>query len=109
MTMENPGGAASHSISADFGVAVLQVRGEWVHEFLDDSETINLRYENDPFSDSPVITLATDDPDRDRFLVGTGVSAVFLGGVSAFADFETVLGHEDVERYTVTAGVRLEF
>ena len=103
------GGAVSYSISTSFGVALLQARAEWVHEFLDDSRTISLRYENDPFPDSPIITLTTEDPDRDRGLVGGSASFVFQGGVSAFADFETVVGLEDVTSSTVTVGLRIEF
>lgn len=104
------GGAASHAISTDFGIVSLQGRAEWVHEYLDDSRTVTTRFQNDPIpGTSPPITYTTDNPDRDRFRLGAGASAVFQGGISTFADFETVLGHEDVESYSVTAGLRMEF
>lgn len=110
------GGAVSHAIGADFGVVLLQARAEWVHEYLDDSRIVTGRFANAISPVNPPLvgssssfSLKTDDPDRDRFRVGAGASAVLQGGISAFADFETVLGHEDVESYTATAGVRMEF
>ncbi|MCZ6862066.1 MAG: autotransporter outer membrane beta-barrel domain-containing protein [Alphaproteobacteria bacterium] len=103
------GGAVSYSTSTSFGVALYQARAEWIHEFLDNSRTVSLRYENDPFPNSPVITLTTEEPDRDRFIVGGSASFVFQGGISAFADIETVLGLDNVTAAAVTAGLRMEF
>lgn len=104
------GGAVSHAISADFGVVVLQGRAEWIHEFMDDADTIDVRFKSDPTpGSSPVILVTTEDPDRDRALLGGGASVVFANGVSAFADFEAVAFHKDVESYTLTVGGRLEF
>lgn len=103
------GVAVSRTISLDFGVAVWQARAQWIHEFADDSRTIDVRYAADPFADSPAIRLTTEDPDRNRGRLGTGVSVVFAGGISAFADLEGVVGHKDVESYTVTSGIRFTF
>jgi outer membrane lipase/esterase len=103
------GGAVSYVLSVPFGIMTFQGRGEWVHEFLDDSRTINVRYVNDPFPDSPTIRITSDDPDRDRFLLGVGATAVWEGGSSAFVDFETALGHKNVTSHAITLGARYEF
>lgn len=103
------GAAVSRTFSTGFGVTVLQARAQWVHEFADDSRTVDVGYAADPFPDSPTITLTTDDPDRNRGRIGLGASFVFPGGASGFVDGETVVGHADVESYTVTAGIRFSF
>ena len=101
------GGAATYALSTDYGVTVFQARGEWVHEYLNDGDSVLLFYAADPSATGFI--LSSDSPDRDRFNVGGGVSMLFAGGVSAFADFETVLGHDDVTSYTFTGGFRYEF
>lgn len=103
------GVAASFALSQSFGVLTPYGRAEWEREYADDARTVNLRYVNDPFVDSPVIQLRTNDPDRNRARIGGGVSALFRGGVSAFIDYETVVGLEDVSAHQVSAGVRTQF
>jgi outer membrane autotransporter protein len=100
------GGQISYAISTAFGVLLPQVRGEWEHEFKDDRRTLTARFVHDPAGAD--ILFSTDAPDRDFFNIGAGLSAVFRGGVSAFAYYETVLGLEDVTRHAVTVGVRKE-
>ena len=97
---------ASYAISTGLGVLLPQVRFEWEHEFKDNSRTITARFINDP-ARAP-IAFSTDDPDRDFFNLGVGLSATFRGGVSAFVYYETVLGLEDLTRHSVTIGVRKE-
>ena len=74
---------------------------------MNDSRSVTSKYAVDPFNTFFVIP--TDNPDRDYFALGAGVSAVFSKGVSAFLYYETVLGLRDVTRHAFTAGVRLEF
>ena len=101
------GAQASYAMSMDFGILSPQVRAEYEHEFDDDSRLINVQYAADPAANTFAVT--TDDPDRNYFRLGAGVSAIFPQGASAFADFETVLGRDDIDDYLITAGVRLEF
>lgn len=103
------GAAVSYALSTGFGVTTLQARAEWIHEFLDDSEVFGVRYVNDNISGSTGFSITSDAPDRDRALVGGGVSMVFQDGISAFGDFETILALSDVNTYTFTAGIRKEF
>jgi hypothetical protein len=53
--------------------------------------------------------LVTDDPDRDYFNLGAGLSVVLQRGVSAFVYYETVLALEDVTANKISVGVRLAF
>jgi uncharacterized protein with beta-barrel porin domain len=101
------GGRVAYSITTPFGVVVPQGSGEWRHEFMNDSRSVTSKYAVDPFNTFFVIP--TDNPDRDYFALGAGVSAVFSKGVSAFLYYETVLALRDVTRHAFTAGVRLEF
>jgi hypothetical protein len=41
--------------------------------------------------------------------VGAGLAALFRGGITAFVNWDTLLGLRDVTVHNVTAGVRFEF
>lgn len=101
------GAQASYSISMDWGVLVPQLRVDWEHEFQDDARKVGVRFVSDP--NATPFFVKTAAPDRDFANLGFGVSAVLPRGLQAFADFETVLGLQDTESYTLTAGVRWEF
>ncbi|MGH2607495.1 MAG: autotransporter outer membrane beta-barrel domain-containing protein [Tepidiformaceae bacterium] len=101
------GAQVSIALSLPFGVVVPQIRAEWRHEFLNDDTSITARYVNDPFN--TFFTIPTDDPDRDYVAVAAGASAVFRRGVSAFVNYETVLGLRDVTHHAFTGGLRVEF
>lgn len=105
------GGRIGASLSRSWGVLVPQVRLGWVHEFMNDSEDIKAVYTVDPNKDRSQNTLVaiTDDPDRDYFELGLGVSAVLRGETQVFFDYETLLGHKHVEDHVFTAGVRSAF
>ncbi|MDQ2696862.1 MAG: autotransporter outer membrane beta-barrel domain-containing protein, partial [Pseudomonadota bacterium] len=102
------GGRASYSISLPWGVLVPQASAEWVHEFDDDARQVAGRFVSAAASD-PGFVLATDDPDRDYFVIGAGASAVFARGVSAFAYYEGLAGHRELDNHSVTVGLRWEF
>lgn len=101
------GGQVSYNLSTTFGVVSPQFRLEWEHEYKDDERDINGRLVNDPTATT--FAVPTDNPDRDFFNVGVGVSAVFAAGRSAFVYYETELGRNDFKQHEVTAGIRLEF
>lgn len=101
------GGQVSYVINSSRGVFMPQLRLEWGHEFQDDSRFITARFLNDPTSGS--FAWRTDNPDRDFFNLGLGVSATFAQGRSAFIYYETVLGRDDLTQHTVNAGARWEF
>ena len=101
------GGQVSYAFSQSWGVLVPQFSAEWVHEFEDDQEELSAVFRGD-INRTPFI-IKTRRPDTDYFNLGVGASAQFAGGKSAFLSFETVLGYEDLDLYTIQGGFRMEF
>ncbi len=101
------GGQLSYALSRTWGVLLPYASFDWVHEFDDDARRITGKFVSDPGLDQ--FALATDDPDRDYFTLGFGVAAQFAQGRSAFIQYRTTLGLEDVESDSLSAGIRLEF
>lgn len=101
------GAQLSYAISTQVGVFQPQARIEWKHEFQDDSRDIRVSFVEDP--GNTVFLVNTDEPDRNFFNFGTGVSATFAHGVSGFLFWETLFGHSTVHTHTFTGGVRVEF
>jgi hypothetical protein len=58
---------------------------------------------------SAVVPVQTDSPDRDYLNLGAGASATLKGGVSAFLDYDVVLGRTNFTNHSFTGGVRIEF
>ena len=98
----------AHAVSTESGVFVPQLHLEWNHEFDNNSRPITARYVNDPFNLS-TFSVPTNNPDKNFFTVGAGVSSVMRNGVSLFVDVQTVLGYKDLDIWGITAGARLEF
>lgn len=101
------GGQISYVISTAYGVFIPQLMVDWTHEFKNDGKLVNSRLANDPTSTS--IALKTDQPDRDYFNLGLGVSAQFAHGVSGYLFYDKLLGHEYVDSDSLQLGMRMEF
>jgi uncharacterized protein with beta-barrel porin domain len=101
------GATASYAVSTPVGVFSPQLRVEWQHEFQNDSRDIKAVYTNDP--NQIPWRIPTDDPDRDYFTLGVGVAGTFKNGMSAFVDYQTILGLEETTAHLVNVGVRMEF
>jgi outer membrane autotransporter protein len=101
------GAQVSYAFSQSFGVLVPQGQVGWVHEFENDSEEFSAVYVDDPRQNQ--LRAETNDPDRDYFELGLGVSAVFKRGTQAFVYYDTVLGFDDVTDHIFTVGGRMEF
>lgn len=97
----------SKAFSSSSGVWVPQLSLDWVHEFSGDQDRIDARFVSD-LSATPLI-ISTTNPDRNYFDLGVGISGQFAQGRSAFLAINTLIGYEDVESYTISGGVRLEF
>jgi outer membrane lipase/esterase len=88
-------------------VFVPQIMAEWRHEFEDDSRNIKARYIHDVTNTS--FSVPTDDPDRDYFALGAGLSVLLGRGIGAFFNYETALGLKRITHHQFTAGFRMEF
>jgi outer membrane lipase/esterase len=108
------GAELTHAFSTSVGVVVPYLRGEWRHEFENESETIKTYYaayrDTESWDDNPLfLNVETDDPDEDFFELGVGVSALFAGNIQAYLDYRTTLGLDDVSANLFTIGVRGSF
>lgn len=97
-----------YAMSLPWGVLQPYVRGEWRHEFEDDGRIIPVRFLGNTTNNLAFSTV-TESPDRNYFTVGAGVSATFARGVSAFVDYDALLGYDDIESHAFMVGTRMEF
>ncbi len=95
----------SWAVSRDWGILQPSLRVAYLHEFEDSGRVIRANFVD--FPEYPFI-IPIDDPDRDYFNVGAGLSAVFAGGTSAFIAYEQDLARDDLDLYFFSAGLRLE-
>ena len=103
------GGEVSAPISLDFGVLTPHARITWEHEFKDDPRSIDARFLLDDSGNGNVISTVTESPDRNYARLGVGAAAQLQDGISAFVDYETLLGLRGVDAHKITAGGRIEF
>jgi outer membrane autotransporter protein len=97
----------SVAISTGVGVIVPQASVEYVHEFLDDQRSVGFRLVQDPTPRK--FLFQTDQPDRDYFNLGVGVSMVLPQGWQPFLNFRELVGYRDRSSHTVTLGLRVPF
>jgi len=100
------GGQATYAISVPWGVLAPFLRLEWEHQYLGNSRTVTGSLVASP---STVVSNQTPSPDRDYLRLGAGLSGTFRRGVSAFLDFDTVVGQSGFSSYAFNSGVRFEF
>jgi uncharacterized protein YhjY with autotransporter beta-barrel domain len=96
---------ASYAWSQTWGVVLPQGRLHYIHEFSNNSRSIETAIVLAPQS---TVSLTTEEPDRDYFIGGIGASAVLPGGMQPFFDFEMLSGHSYLSTWTATAGLRWE-
>jgi outer membrane autotransporter protein len=101
------GGQASYAVSTQWGVLSPQILAEWVHEFENEARSIPVSFVGDPGAN--LFLVPTEDPDRDFFNVGAGITGTFARGISAFFYYEALLGYKNLDRNLFTGGVRFEF
>ncbi|MCB1869895.1 MAG: autotransporter outer membrane beta-barrel domain-containing protein [Gammaproteobacteria bacterium] len=101
----NFGVRGSYAFSTPVGVIVPQLRLAYVHEYKDDARQIDSALVISPTSG---FSTPTDNPDRNYLLGGIGASIVLTGGVQLFTDYELVSGHDLIDAWTLSAGIRVE-
>jgi outer membrane lipase/esterase len=101
------GAEVGYAFSTRYGILEPSVRGEYVHEFLNDDDGVDVGYAADP--NNFTFEVITEDPDRNYGVVGASLTGTFPAGWSSFLDFETVLGYSRYDIYALRAGVRKEF
>lgn len=111
----NLGARAAKTFTTGIGVIAPYVQFDWQHEFENDTSAIRGSFVNGGQGTVPGaaaandILIPLDDPDRDFFNLSLGVASVFPRGISAFVDYLTVLGLDDITLHQFVGGVRFEF
>ena len=101
------GAQASYAISTSWGVLLPYGGLEWIHEFEDDNRPIVGIFLGDPNEQS--FRLPIDEADPNYFRLSLGSSAIFAQGRSAYLQYQTILGYDDLSHHSISAGLRLEF
>lgn len=96
----------SYAHSTHWGVLVPQLNMGWQHQFKGDAIRIKGQFINDQFGTT--FQFKTDNPDRDYFGLGFGLSAVLPNGNMVFIQAATTLGRDRYEDYYLSAGARFE-
>lgn len=104
------GGEASKVFGLSAGVFIPSVFANWVHEFKDDSRTINgFVRPNSLGIEEGLITVVTPKPDRNYFNVGANLVAILPNGFSAYIDYQRNIGQDNLDYWLLTIGGRVEF
>jgi outer membrane autotransporter protein len=101
------GASLSYTIDLPWAILLPTVIAEWEHEYKNNSRLISGTLTADPTQS--VFAFPTNDPDRNYFNLGAGISATFKRWLSAFAFYETVVGRQNFTVHSFTAGVRFDF
>ncbi|MET0498832.1 MAG: autotransporter domain-containing protein [Steroidobacteraceae bacterium] len=104
----NAGLRMSYAWNTRIAVVMPQVRGEYIREFIDDTESFGVRFANDPFKDTPLIVVTTAVPDRSYYRFTAGVSAQFRFGISGFVEYQRLANQDLFDYADVAFGLRLE-
>ncbi len=88
-----------------WGLLVPNLRLAAVHESGDGGREIDTELALAP---GPVLTIETDDPDRDYGLVGLGLVGVLNNGQQWFVDYETRVAHDFIDDWSLSVGYLLE-
>ncbi|MCU7871639.1 MAG: autotransporter outer membrane beta-barrel domain-containing protein [Candidatus Thiodiazotropha sp. (ex Lucinoma annulata)] len=97
----------AYTISQQQSIIIPQVRLGWVHQFENDSSEITATYVNDPRNNR--LSVLTDDPDRNYFELTLGISSVIQDGIQLFANYDTLLGLDNLSDHQLTLGGRWEY
>ena len=100
------GGQAQYALSYSWGVLLPRARFELKKEFNDSQDAINARFVFD--TTNTQFSITADEIDNLWYIFGTGLTAVFPHGISAYVDFETTTGLNRLDLYTYSFGGRWE-
>jgi outer membrane autotransporter protein len=98
--------SVSRNFSVKTGVLSPYIRGEYVHEFNDQADSVRGYLTIIPQAN---FTLRPNDVDRHYSKVGAGLVSTFRDGLSGFVDANLLVGFRDLDAWGITAGLRKEF
>lgn len=99
--------AASYAHRTPYGDFVPQLTAFWVHEYANNSRTINAHFvQTNDFATSSGFFFQTENPARNWAVINLGASLMRQKGVEVFANFSTVQGNSNFESYGGNLGIR---
>lgn len=98
---------SSIAVNTSFGVLLPQAGVNWVHEFEDDQRSESFTFVD--VNSDVRFQYENEDPDRDFFEFALGVSAVLPHGWLPYVQFRAIAGHDYLDSYVGTLGIRKEF
>jgi outer membrane lipase/esterase len=107
------GGHLSYAVNTRFAVILPHARAHYVHEFKDEQRAVTAHFVEDPGADTSNgavsnFVIFTDRPDRGYFDWAAGLSAQFPFGISAFADYNSIAGENNIHTHEFAFGIRLQ-
>ncbi|MES1196652.1 MAG: autotransporter outer membrane beta-barrel domain-containing protein [Steroidobacter sp.] len=99
----------SYAINSDAGVWLPHLRTEWIKEFGANIDTFDVRFVNASDTTLAPLPIQQDKLDDQYFRITLGVSAQFRNDVSAYLDYQQLVGFDQVTFYNVAAGLRFQF
>jgi outer membrane autotransporter protein len=106
LTLE-AGAQATYAMNRNWGVLVPMLQMSVLHDTRQDLDPVTARFAYDPDMDN-AFQLSYDASEQTYFQFGVGASAVFKRGISAFFQYQQLLGYDDLSAYQLQAGVRYE-
>jgi len=98
---------SAYVINTKKAVYIPSLELEWVHEYNEDTRTIEAAFAQSPSAGS--FSIETEKSDSDHLNAAFSISAMFSGGKSAFFRYDTLLGEDDRTSESYTLGGRYEF
>lgn len=96
----------ARAISRKSHVLIPQLRLEYVRELDPEELSSAVAFQLD--ANETRFRLEGDKPDKDYFNANVGIAGVFRNGWMSFFEFQSRLGHDDLDRYQIVAGLRVE-
>jgi len=100
---------AAYALNSSIGVWQPYIRAQWVREFSDGIDMLDVRFVNDVDPAAAPFKLRFDELDRQYCRVNVGVSAQFKHDLATYVDYRQLVGFQAVTLRTVTFGARLQF
>ena len=101
------GFTGSMAFSTGFGVLIPQFSADWVHEFADDQRDLVFSFKGD--TSSVDFSYEDEEPDSNFFELALGLSAVLPNGWLPFIQARAIVGHDFLDSYSGSLGIRKEF
>jgi uncharacterized protein YhjY with autotransporter beta-barrel domain len=95
--------------NVSWGVILPHLRVDYVREFEKDADVFGVRFAADPNANStPPILVQTENPDPSYWRLAGGLSAQFRFGISAYVEYQRLVGFESITFQDVSFGLRAQ-